>query len=465
MQSSSYDVTVLGAGPGGYVAAIRAAQLGQRVAIIEREALGGVCLNWGCIPTKALLKLAEKYEFLRGAGDQGFDIGPVSVRWDAIIGKSRQAAERLSKGVAFLMKKNRIDVLRGTGRFASAHRLLVTDAAGEISEVQTTHAIIATGARPVILPGIDRDSPRVLTSREAMVLPTLPKSMTIIGGGAIGLEFAWFFATFGTYVTLVEYFPRILPSGDAEISTALAKSFRRRGIEIVTGARVTGVADRGAGVATSVERDGKTETLEADFALVAVGVRPNVEDIGLEQIGVRLEKSAIRVDEHCQTSVRGVWAIGDVNGPPALAHVASAEAVHAVEHLAGRRPHPLNRDAIPACIYCQPQVAQVGLTEEEAIDAGHDVRVGRFPNAANGKAVAIGETEGFVKIVADSATGELLGAHLIGSDATELIGELTLGKTAELRVQDIHSTVHAHPTLSESVLEAAADWAGEAIQI
>jgi dihydrolipoamide dehydrogenase len=465
MENHSYDVTVIGAGPGGYIAAIRAAQRGKRVAIVERDRLGGVCLNWGCIPTKALLKMAERRDFLREASDWGFEIGDVHVDWDKVIERSRGAADRLAGGVRFLMKKNKIDVHTGSGRFLSANRIAVDKSDGSTIELSTTHTIIATGARASTLAGVELDGERVISSKEAMVLPELPKSMIVIGAGAIGLEFAYFYSVFGCQVSLVEYFPRILPSGDEEVCQALTRSFEKRGIEILAGSKVLSIERDGDGVRVSVDRDGQIVELDADVALVAVGVKANTEGLGLERLGVELERGVISVNEHVETRASGVYAIGDVNGPPALAHVASAEGLHVVSHLCGDDPEPFDRTNIPSCIYCYPQIASVGLTEGEAREKGHDVKIGRFPFTANGKAVAIGETEGFVKIVAEASTGEILGAHIIGPDATEMIGELTLGKAAELTVHDIHGTIHSHPTLSESIMEAAADWAGEATQM
>ncbi len=464
METHSCDLTVIGAGPGGYVAAIRAAQRGKKVAIVERDRLGGVCLNWGCIPTKALLKTAERRDFLRHAADWGFEVGEVTVDWEKVVDRSRGAADRLTGGVRFLMKKNGITVHKGAGRFLSANRIAVDKPDGSTIELSTTHTIIATGARPSTVPGVELDEERIISSKEAMVLPEVPGSMIIVGAGAIGLEFAYLYSVFGCQVSLVEYFPHILPGGDEEICRALTRSFEKRGIEILAGRKVVSAARDGDGVRVHIERDGQTVELDADVALVAVGVKANTEGLGLDRIGVDVREGVIAIDEHLETRVSGVYAIGDVNGPPALAHVASAEGLHAVSHLCGDDPEPFDRTTIPSCIYCSPQVASVGLTEDEARRIGRDVKVGRFPFTANGKAVAVGDTEGFVKIIAEASSGEILGAHIIGSDATELIGEVTLGKKAELTVHDIHETVHPHPTLSESILEATADWAEESIQ-
>jgi len=455
MDLHSYDVTVIGSGPGGYVAAIRAAQLGKRVAIVERDRLGGVCLNWGCIPTKALLKAAEHLEFLRRADHWGFGIGAPHVDWSRVVARSREAADKLANGVRFLMKKNRVTVFSGTGSLRSANRVEVRDAAGMVLEIQTTHVVLATGARPATLPGVEIDGGRIISSKEAMVLPELPSSILVIGAGAIGLEFAYLYSVFGCRVHLVEYLPSILPGGDEDVSTALARSFTKRGIEVLAGTRVVAARAEGDRMTATVEANGARREITADVALVAVGVRANIDGLGLERLGVRTEKGVVVVDGHCETSVSGIYAIGDVNGPPALAHVASA-----VEHLVGLDPSPLDRSSIPSCIYCHPQIASVGLTESDARRAGHAVQVGKFPFTANGKAVAVLETEGFVKLVADGSSGEILGAHIFGADATELIGELTLAKASELTVGDILGTIHAHPTMSESILEAAAAWAG-----
>lgn len=461
----SYDLTVLGSGPGGYVAAIRAAQLGKKVAIVERDALGGVCLNWGCIPTKSLLRLAENRHFLDAAADWGFDIGSLSVNWSRVIEHSRGAANKLSGGVTHLMKKNGIEVLRGHGSFVTPTRLAIADANGNRKEIASENTIIATGARPATLPGVEIDGRRVISSKEAMILEELPKSMTIIGAGAIGLEFAYFYNAFGTEVTIVEYLDKILPTGDDDICKALTREFKKLKIQTHTSSRVTEVTADATGTRTTFEKAGSATTIDADVTLMAIGVRGNWEDLGVEEIGVEVARGFIQTDNHCRTAVANVYAIGDVRGPPALAHVASGEGVHAIEHIAGLKPQTIDYSSIPACIYCHPQVASVGMTEAEARGDGYDVQVGRFPFMANGKSVAVGDTAGFVKIVGDARFGEILGAHIIGAEATELIGELALAKAAELTVQDVHHTIHAHPTLSESIMEAAADWHGDAIQI
>jgi dihydrolipoamide dehydrogenase len=470
MENLSFDVTILGAGPGGYVAAIRAAQRGKRVALIERDRLGGVCLNSGCIPTKALLRAAEHFDFLKHAADWGFDLGEVKVEWRHIIEKSRAAADKLSRGVASLMKKHHITVLSGSGSFLSPNRIAVKGAEGQAIEVATTHAIIATGGRPAAIPGIEIDGKNVVSSKEAMMLPEIPRSLAVVGAGAVGLEFAYFYSVFGTRIDLIEYCPDILPGGDEEICRLLARSFQRRGIRIHTSRKVVGIERRDGVLRCRLERaDGEgaphEELIESDAVLIATGIRPNVEGLGLEEVGVELERGFIKIDGFCQTSVQGIYAIGDVCGPPALAHAASAEGLLAVHHLAGDDPAPIDYGNVPACIYCQPQVAGIGLSEREARAAGHEVTVGRFPFSANGKAAATGEMEGLVKLIGARGTGEILGAQIIGPEATELIGEIAVARTAELTVHDLHHTIHAHPTLSEAVMEAAADWAGEAVQI
>lgn len=461
----SYDLVVIGSGPGGYVAAIRASQLGLKTAIVEREELGGVCLNWGCIPTKALLRIAERRDFLREADRVGLKVGEPAVDWSRVIARSREAASKLSRGVDFLMKKNKIAVFRGHGRFVTPSRIEVKGADGKAKELSATRAIVATGGRPSTIPGVEIDGKKIISSREAMVLPEVPKSMAIVGAGAIGLEFAYLYSAFGSRVTLIEYLDKILPTGDDEICAQLAKSFKKRGVEIHTSSRVKSATRAGSGVRVAFEKGGAETSVEADVALMAVGIRGNVEDLGLEEIGVVAERSFVRTDDDLRTGVTGVYAIGDVCGQPALAHVASAEGIHAVEHMLERNPQPLDYGAMPACVYCQPQVASVGMTEREAKEKGIEVKVGRFPFAANGKAVAVGETEGFVKIIAEAKHGEILGAHLIGSEATELVAELGLARSSEITVHDLHHAVHSHPTLSEALMEAAADWDGRAIHI
>ena len=459
----SYDLTVIGAGPGGYVAAIRASQLGMKTAVIERDRLGGICLNWGCIPTKALLKLAEELEILRDAPKRGFRTGEIGVDWPQVIARSREAADKLSKGVSFLMKKNKITVIPGEARYLTPNRISVTGADKKTTEVSTTRSIIATGARAATLPGVAFDGQRVISYKEAMILPHQPKSLTVIGAGAIGLEFAYFYSVFGARVTIIEYLDRLFPAGDEDICSHLSRSFKKRGIESHVSSKVKSVTVTKDGTRCVFEKAGKEEIVESEITLVATGVRPNVENLGLEDIGVELERNGIKVDDHLRTNIQSVYAIGDVAGPPALAHVASAEGVHAAEHMAGQDPRPLDYSSIPACIYCHPQIGSVGLTEKEAKEKGHDFKVGKFPFAANGKSVAVGDGDGFVKIIAEKKHGEILGAHIIGAEATELINEISVAKATEMTAHDLHGSVHAHPTLSESIMEAAADWEGHVI--
>jgi len=466
-QNLSVDVTVIGSGPGGYVAAIRCAQRGLKTAIVEKESLGGTCLNWGCIPTKALIRSAERFTTIRHnpGGILKFN-GDVGFEWPAIIQASRGTADRMGKGVAALMKMNKIEVVNGFGSFISANKIKVTGSNKEtVAEITTKNTIIATGAKPATLPGITIDGRSVISSREAMVWPTAPKSMVIIGAGAIGLEFAYFYNAFGTKVTMLEYAPTIMPAGDEEVCRVLERAYKKIGVEVITAAKVTGAGGEPGKVTVTYEKDGKAASVVGDIALMATGVKPLIEGLNLEGIGVKTDKSGIIADNYCATNVKSVYAIGDVSGQPALAHVASAEAIVAAEKIAGRNPEPINYDNVPACVYCQPQVAQVGLTEKQARDAGYDVQISKFPFQVNGKSVAIGETDGFVKIVGDKKYGEILGAHIIGSEATEMITEFVVAKTHELTIHELHNTMHAHPTQSEAMMEAAAVWAGEAIHI
>jgi dihydrolipoamide dehydrogenase len=465
MAQTLYDIVVLGGGPGGYTAAIRAAQLGLRTAIIERERLGGVCLNWGCIPTKALLRNAEIYHLVRSAGDWGISAENVRLDFSHVIKRSRGIADRISKGVEYLMKKNKIDKISGSGRLLSADAIEVRAEGKATITVKGKHIIIATGARPRPIPGVTIDRKQIITSMEAMALPEQPASMVIIGAGAIGIEFASFYNTIGTKVTVVEMMPTILPIEDKELTKVLVASLHRQGIRFLTESRVEGITAGPDGVTVNVHNASGTQELSADVTLVAIGVQGNVETIGLESLGIKVERGHIVVDKSYGTSVPGVFAVGDVIGPPWLAHVASAEAVICAEGIAGRNPEPLDYSTIPGCTYCHPQLASVGFTEEMAVAEGYEVKVGRCPFRPLGKSLAIGETEGMVKLVFDAKYGELLGAHILGSDATEMIAELVLAKKLEATGPDIFRTIHAHPTLSEAVMEAAAAAYGEAIII
>ncbi len=461
---NAYDVLVIGSGPGGYTAAIRAAQLGLSAAIVERDRLGGICLNWGCIPTKALLKNAELLQTIRRAGEWGISFDNLRFEFPKIIQRSRKVAERVSKGVEFLMKKNKIAVFPGYARLAGDGRVEVNSEGKQT--ISAKHIILATGARPRTLPGTSIDRKKIISSSEAMSLSEQPGSMAIIGAGAIGIEFAYFYNALGTKVTVVEMMPGILPVEDREISKELERTLRKQGIEILTGTRVEKIKPGPAGVTLSLTgADGVAKEVTADVALMAVGVQGNVENIGLEELGVTVDGGQIKVDPDFRTNIPGVYAIGDVIGPPWLAHVASAEGIHCVEALAGLHPEPLDYTSIPVCTYCQPQVASIGITEEKAKALGREIRIGRFPFRVLGKAAASGETEGMVKLIFDAQYGELLGAHILGSEATELIMELLIAKRHEATAESILRSVHAHPTMSEAVMEAAAASKGEAINI
>jgi dihydrolipoamide dehydrogenase len=467
MSAKSYDCIVIGGGPGGYVAAIRARQLGLATALVERDQLGGICLNWGCIPTKALLRTAELRHWLSEAEQFGLVTGDVRVDWTRVIGHSRAAAERLSKGVGFLMRKNKVEVHAGSARLAGSGVVQVQKPGAESALLRAPHVILATGARARALPGIAPDGDRIWTYREAMVPPVMPRSLLVVGSGAIGTEFASFYRDLGAEVTMVEILPRILPAEDEEVGAFARKVFEKRGIAIHTDARLESLAAHGDGVRARVARkDQEPLELEAERAILAVGVTGNVEDLGLEQTRVRVERGQIRVDEWCRTDEPGVYAIGDVAGAPALAHKAMHEGVLCVEHIAGSPDaRPMERTRIPACTYSRPQIASVGLSEAAALEAGYAVRVGRFPYQGNGKAIAIGEKDGFVKTVFDAATGELLGAHMIGADVTELIQGFTLARSLEATEAELVHAIFPHPTLSETMHEAVLAAYDEALHI
>ncbi len=466
MADPHYNLLIIGGGPGGYTAAIRGAQLGMRVAVVERERVGGVCLNWGCIPTKALLRNAEILQTFRKSAEWGITFENLQVDFTKIIKRSRGVSDRIVKGVEYLMKKNGIDVIPGNGRLVGPGTVDVRAGGGPAATLRADHVIIATGARPRTLPGVVIDRTRVITSTEAMSLSSQPKSMVIIGAGAIGVEFAYFYNALRTKVTIVEMLPGILPVEDRELTRQLESSLKKQGIEILTETKVEGVRPSQEDVTVTVRTaGGDAREVTGDVALMAVGVQANVENLGLENAGATMEKGNIKVDADYRTNVEGLHAIGDVIGPPWLAHVASAEGIHCVEAIAGKKPAPLDYSSVPGCTYCQPQIASVGLTEEKAKAAGHELRIGRFPFRPLGKAVAIGESEGMVKLIFDAKYGELLGAHIMGSEATELIAELVVAKTLETTGEGIFRAIHAHPTLSEAVMEAAAAAYGEAINI
>lgn len=465
MNTHTVDVVVIGSGPGGYVAAVRASQLGLKTICVERDRLGGVCLNWGCIPSKALLKNAEYMNFLKHAGDYGFSFDNLNFDFGKVIGRSRGVADKMSGGVNFLFKKYKVQQVKGLGSIKAAGVIEVRDDSGAVTDViNAKHIIIATGARTRLIPGIEVDRKRVITSTEAMLAEKAPESMIVIGSGAIGVEFSYFYNAFGTKVTIIEMMPHIVPVEDEDVSKELSRSFRKAGINILTETKVLSAKTVGEGVEVIVQKkDGTQETLRADVALNAVGVQGNFENIGLENVGVATERGWIKIDKFCRTNVEGVYAIGDIAGPPWLAHKASAEGIVVAEFIAGHHTTGVDYNNIPGCTYCNPQVASVGLTEKKAKEMGYEVKVGKFPFTANGKANGIGKTEGFVKLVFDAKYGELLGAHMIGDNVTELIGELGLARTLEATGPTIFKTVHAHPTLHEAVMEAAAEAWGESV--
>lgn len=465
-KKDSFEIIVVGSGPGGYVAAIRAAQLGLKTAIVERDRLGGVCLNWGCIPSKALLTNAQVYHHVLEAKEWGIEVGEVGFDIDQIIGRSRKVADSLSKGVAYLMKKNKIEVINGTAHFDSEGGLVVENGEEGNRKIGADHIIVATGARARTIPGIKVDGETILTSRHALELRKIPKSVVVIGGGAIGCEFAYFYNSFGADVTIVEMMDQLLPLEDNEVGAELQKSFKKQGINVLLGARVSDSKSRKSGVTLTLEdKEGESTEVKAEMALNAVGVSANVENLNLDEVGIELENGHIRVDRWYRTTRAGVYAIGDVIGPPWLAHVASHEGIVCVEKIAGVNPHPVDYLTIPACTYCQPQVASVGLTEQKARDQGYKIKTGKFPFQVLGKARASRSTEGFVKLIFDEQYGELLGAHIIGEEATEMIAELVTAKALETTYLELLKTVHAHPTLSEAVMEAAGAAYGEQIHL
>jgi dihydrolipoamide dehydrogenase len=462
--TETFDIVVVGSGPGGYVAAIRAAQLGLRAAVVEADRPGGVCLNWGCIPTKALLRNAEVLQVFQRAADFGVTVDNLRADYGVAYRRSRQVAERMSKGVDFLFRKNHITLVSGRGELAGPGTIRVQEPAGGTRLLEGRAVVLATGATPKSLPGIALGE-RVISSDEALRLERLPASVVIIGGGAVGVEFADVFAAYGVAVTVVEALPRLLPLEDEEISRILSRSFTKRGIDLRVGATVQGVKPDGDGVAVDLEHEGQAVRLTAERVLMAVGRAANAAGLGLDRVGVAMERGFVKVTPHLETSVPGVYAIGDLAGPPLLAHKASAEGIVAAETIAGHAPHPVDRRGIPSCTYCHPQVASLGLTEAQARADGRPVRIGRYPFTANGKAQALAEAEGLVKIVADGETGEILGAHILGAEATELIAEFGLGRTLEATVEEVGHTIHAHPTMSEAVMEAALDAMGQAIHL
>jgi dihydrolipoamide dehydrogenase len=467
----AYDVIVLGSGPGGYPAAIRASQLGFKVAIVEKESLGGVCLNWGCIPTKALLKSAQVYDYMKHSAEYGINSTGVSHDFGAVVKRSRGVADKMSKGVQFLMKKNKIDVIMGFGKISGKGKLEVTDAEGKKQIVEGKYIVIATGARSRQLPAMPVDGKKIIGYREAMVLPQQPKTMIVVGSGAIGVEFADFYNSMGTKVTVIEFMPRIVPVEDEDISRELEKQLKRKGIAIMTSAEVTKTDVSGAGVKATVKTAAGESVMEADILLSAVGIQSNLENIGLEENGIKTEKGKVVVDKYGQTSVPGIFAIGDCSPGQALAHVASKEGINTAEYIAylekksHHQPDAIDYNNVPGCTYCSPEVASVGFTEKAAKEAGYEIKVGKFPFMASGKASASGATEGFVKVIFDAKYGEFLGAHMIGQGVTELIAEVVTARKLETTHHEILNAIHPHPTLSEAVKEAVAVAYGEAIDI
>ena len=465
MSSTKFDLIVLGSGPGGYVAAIRASQLGLKTAIVEAEELGGICLNWGCIPTKALLKSAQVYEYINHASDYGITVKDATADFGSMVKRSRGVADGMSKGVQFLMKKNKIEIISGWGKIQPGKKVEVTDKDGKKTVYAGDHILIATGARARELPTLKIDNEKVIGYRKAMTLANQPKSMVVVGSGAIGVEFAYFYNAIGTKVTIVEFMDRIVPVEDEEVSKALEKSYKKSGITIMTSSEVTKVDTKGAGCKVTVKTAKGEEVLECDVVLSAAGVVSNLENIGLEEVGILVDKGKIQVNEYYQTNMPGYYAIGDVVPGPALAHVASAEGIICVEKIAGHHPEALDYGNIPGCTYCSPEIASVGMTEAKAKAAGHEVRIGKFPFSASGKASASGAKDGFVKLVFDKKYGELLGAHLIGANVTEMIAEIVAIRKLETTGHELIKTVHPHPTMSEAIMEAAAAAYDEVIHL
>ena len=462
---SKFDLIVIGAGPGGYVAAIRASQLGMKVGVVEKAELGGVCLNWGCIPTKALLKSANVFEYIKHAKDYGVDVKDAKVDFTGMVKRIREVAGGMSKGIQFLFKKNKIEHIAGLGKLKKGGKVEVTDAKGKKTDYEAKNIILATGARSRELPSMKLDGEKIIGYRDAMVLPKQPKKMVVVGSGAIGSEFAYFYNAIGTEVILVEFMPRIVPVEDEEVSKALEKSFKKAGMTVLTSSEVTKVDTKGKGCKVTIKTPKGEEQVDCDIVLSAVGVSTNLEGIGLEEIGVKTDKGKIIVDDFYKTNVNGVYAIGDVVKGPALAHVASAEGIICVEKIAGQNPEPLDYNNIPGCTYCSPEIASVGYTEEAAKKAGYEIKVGKFPFTASGKAKAAGAPDGFVKVIFDAKYGEWLGAHMIGANVTEMIAGVVAARKLETTGHEVIKTVHPHPTMSEAIMEAAAVAYGEVIHL
>ena len=460
-----YDIIIVGSGPGGYVTAIRASQLGFKTAVVEKESLGGVCLNWGCIPTKALLKSAQVYEYLKHVDQYGLKAESIDKDFEAVVKRSRGVAEGMSKGVQFLMKKNKIDVIEGFGKVKAGKKIDVTSKDGKVTEYSASHIIIATGARSRELPNLPQDGKKVIGYRQAMTLPSQPKSMIVVGSGAIGVEFASFYNSMGTEVTIVEFQPTIVPVEDKDVSKQFERSLKKAGIKIMTSSSVETVDTSGAGVKATVKTKKGEKNLEADILLSAVGIKTNIENIGLEDVGIITDRDKILVNDWYQTNIPGYYAIGDVTPGPALAHVASAEGITCVEKIAGLHSEVIDYGNIPGCTYASPEIASVGLTEEQAKEQGYELKVGKFPFSASGKATAAGTTDGFVKVIFDAKYGEWLGCHMIGAGVTDMIAEAVLGRKLETTGHEVLKTIHPHPTMSEAVMEAVADAYDEVIHL
>lgn len=461
----NFDLIVIGSGPGGYVAAIRASQLGLKVGVVEKENLGGICLNWGCIPTKALLKSAQVFEYASHAAEYGVIAADVKPDFEKMIARSRSVADAMSKGIQFLFKKNKIEVINGFGKLKDNHTVTVTAADGTTADYTASHIILATGARSRELPNLKQDGVKVIGYRQALTLPKQPKSMVVVGSGAIGSEFAYFYNAVGTKVTLVEFLPNIVPLEDEEVSKTLERSFKKVGITVMTNSTVESVDTTGELCKVKIQTKKGVEEVEAEIVLSAVGVTTNLEGIGLEAVGVEVEKGKIKVDDFYKTNIEGVYAIGDIVHGPALAHVASAEGIVCVEKIAGQNPHPVNYKNIPGCTYTTPEVASVGMSEKAAVEAGYEIKVGKFPFTASGKATAAGARDGFIKLIFDAKYGELLGAHMIGANVTEMIAELVVARNLETTGHELIKSIHPHPTMSEAIMEAAAAAYGEVIHV